>query len=141
MSRNKTESNRRRAKPQEEKCKDYIYEGASSATCTYSSLVKLPRVGQHNGGLKICILLKDGRSRQWMPIKAIPTCHPARFLSILGRLTAPKRTRKKSQMYIQRYLPHLPPPGEVVIVDRICTTELGSEGDGFLHRQTSSRDS
>jgi len=30
--------------------------------------------------------------------------------------------REKSQMYVQRYLPHLPAAGEVVIFDRSCTT-------------------
>ena len=43
--------------------------------------------------------------------------------------------REKSQMYIQRYVPHFPAAGEVVIFDRSWYNRAGRRArDGLLHR-------
>ena len=43
------------------------------------------------------------------------------------RAAEPRREREKSQMYIQRYLPHLPAAGEIVIFDRSWYNRAGVE--------------
>jgi polyphosphate kinase 2 (PPK2 family) len=37
--------------------------------------------------------------------------------------------REQPQIYVQRYLPHFPPVGEVVIFDRCCTNRAGVARD------------
>jgi hypothetical protein len=45
--------------------------------------------------------------------------------------------REKSQMYLQRYIPHLPAAGKVVIFDRSWYNRAGIERVmSFLHRRT-----
>jgi polyphosphate kinase 2 len=92
-------------------------------------------------GAKICIVFegRDGAGKGGM-IKAITDRVSPRIFRVIA-LPAPT-DREKSQMYMQRYLPHLPAAGEVVIFDRswynragvervmgFCTDE---EADGFL---------
>ena len=46
--------------------------------------------------------------------------------------------REKSQMYAQRYIPHLPAAGEIVIFDRSWYNRAGVERvHGVLHRGAS----
>ena len=92
-------------------------------------------------GLKVCIVFegRDGAGKGGT-IKAITERVSPRVFRVIA-LTAPSE-REKSQMYVQRYLPHLPAAGEVVIFDRswynragvervmgFCT---GQEAEGFL---------
>ena len=92
-------------------------------------------------GLKVCIVFegRDGAGKGGT-IKAITERVSPRVFRVVA-LTAPTE-REKSQMYVQRYLPHLPAAGEVVIFDRswynragvervmgFCTEE---EAEGFL---------
>ena len=92
-------------------------------------------------GLKVCIVFegRDGAGKGGT-IKAITERVSPRVFRVVA-LTAPTE-REKSQMYVQRYLPHLPAAGEIVIFDRswynragvervmgFCTEE---EADGFL---------
>jgi polyphosphate kinase 2 len=103
-------------------------------------LVKLQQWVQAKG-LKVCVVFegRDGAGKGGT-IKAITERVSPRVFRVIA-LPAPTE-REKSQMYAQRYLPHLPAAGEVVIFDRswynragvervmgFCTVE---EAQGFL---------
>lgn len=88
-------------------------------------LVKLQEWVKHKG-LKICVLFegRDGAGKGGT-IKAITERVSPRVFRVVA-LPAPTE-REKSQMYIQRYLPHLPAAGEVVIFDRSWYNRAGVE--------------
>lgn len=88
-------------------------------------LVKLQEWVKHKG-LKICIVFegRDGAGKGGT-IKAITERVSPRVFRVIA-LPAPT-DREKSQMYIQRYLPHLPAAGEVVIWDRSWYNRAGVE--------------
>jgi len=75
---------------------------------------------------KICILFegRDGAGKGGV-IKAIEERVSPRVFRVIA-LPAPTE-REKSQMLIQRYLPHLPAGGEVVIFDRSWYNRAGVE--------------
>jgi polyphosphate kinase 2 len=77
-------------------------------------------------GLKLCIVFegRDGAGKGGT-IKAITERVSPRIFRVVA-LPAPTE-REKSQMYIQRYLPHLPAAGEVVIFDRSWYNRAGVE--------------
>lgn len=77
-------------------------------------------------GLKVCILFegRDGAGKGGA-IKAIMERVSPRTFWVIA-LPAPT-DREKSQMYIQRYLPHLPAAGEIVIFDRSWYNRAGVE--------------
>ena len=77
-------------------------------------------------GLKVCILFegRDG-ARKGGTIKAITERVSPRVFRVVA-LPAPSE-REKSQMYVQRYLPHLPAAGEIVIFDRSWYNRAGVE--------------
>jgi polyphosphate kinase len=77
-------------------------------------------------GLKVCILFegRDGAGKGGT-IKAITERVSPRVFRVIA-LPAPTE-REKSQMYAQRYLPHLPAAGEVVIFDRSWYNRAGVE--------------
>jgi len=77
-------------------------------------------------GLKVCILFegRDGAGKGGT-IKAITERVSPRVFRVIA-LPAPTE-REKSQMYIQRYIPHLPARGEVVIFDRSWYNRAGVE--------------
>ena len=77
-------------------------------------------------GLKICIVFegRDGAGKGGA-IKAITERVSPRVFRVIA-LPAPS-DREKSQMYIQRYLPHLPAAGEIVIWDRSWYNRAGVE--------------
>ena len=88
-------------------------------------LVKLQQWVVHKG-LKVCILFegRDGAGKGGT-IKAITERVSPRVFRVIA-LPAPTE-REKSQMYVQRYLPHLPAAGEVVIFDRSWYNRAGVE--------------
>ncbi len=88
-------------------------------------LVKLQRWVQHKG-LKVCIVFegRDGAGKGGT-IKAITERVSPRVFRVIA-LPAPT-DREKSQMYLQRYLPHLPAAGEIVIFDRSWYNRAGVE--------------
>ena len=88
-------------------------------------LVKLQQWVVHKG-LKVCILFegRDGAGKGGT-IKAITERVSPRVFRVIA-LPAPTE-REKSQMYAQRYLPHLPAAGEVVIFDRSWYNRAGVE--------------
>ncbi len=77
-------------------------------------------------GLKVCIVFegRDGAGKGGT-IKAITERVSPRVFRVVA-LPAPTE-REKSQMYIQRYLPHLPAAGEIVIFDRSWYNRAGVE--------------
>jgi polyphosphate kinase 2 len=88
-------------------------------------LVRLQEWVKHKG-LKVCIVFegRDGAGKGGT-IKAITERVSPRVFRVVA-LTAPSE-REKSQMYVQRYLPHLPAAGEVVIFDRSWYNRAGVE--------------
>ena len=88
-------------------------------------LVKLQQWVLHEG-LKVCIVFegRDGAGKGGT-IKAITERVSPRTFRVIA-LPAPTE-REKSQMYAQRYLPHLPAAGEVVIFDRSWYNRAGVE--------------
>jgi polyphosphate kinase 2 len=77
-------------------------------------------------GAKICVVF-EGRDTAGKggTIKRITERVSPRVFRVVA-LTAPTE-REKSQMYIQRYVPHLPAAGEVVIFDRSWYNRAGVE--------------
>ena len=77
-------------------------------------------------GSKVCIVFegRDGAGKGGA-IKAITERVSPRIFRVVA-LPAPTE-REKSQMYVQRYLPHLPAAGEVVIFDRSWYNRAGVE--------------
>src|SRR3954453_10788957 len=77
-------------------------------------------------GAKICIVF-EGRDTAGKggTIKRIVERVSPRVFRVVA-LPAPT-AREKSQMYVQRYLPHLPAAGEVIIFDRSWYNRAGVE--------------
>src|ERR671912_1384771 len=77
-------------------------------------------------GAKICIVF-EGRDTAGKggTIKRIVERVSPRVFRVVA-LPAPS-AREKSQMYIQRYVPHLPAAGEVIIFDRSWYNRAGVE--------------
>jgi len=88
-------------------------------------LVKLQEWVVHEG-LKVCVVFegRDGAGKGGT-IKAITERVSPRVFRVVA-LPAPTE-REKTQMYVQRYLPHLPAAGEVVIWDRSWYNRAGVE--------------
>jgi polyphosphate kinase 2 len=88
-------------------------------------LVKLQEWVRHKG-LKVCIVFegRDGAGKGGT-IKAITERVSPRVFRVIA-LPAPTE-REKSQMYGQRYIPHFPAAGEVVIWDRSWYNRAGVE--------------
>jgi len=103
------------------KRKDYERELAR----LHVEFVKLQRWVVHKG-LKVCIVFegRDGAGKGGA-IKAIIDRVSPRVFRVVA-LPAPTE-REKSQMYMQRYVPHFPAAGEVVIFDRSWYNRAGVE--------------
>ena len=88
-------------------------------------LVKLQQWVVHKG-LKVVVVFegRDGAGKGGV-IKAITERVSPRVFRVVA-LPAPTE-RERSQMYVQRYLPHLPAAGEVVIFDRSWYNRAGVE--------------
>jgi polyphosphate kinase 2 len=90
-------------------------------------------------GVKICVVFegRDGAGKGGA-IKAITERVSPRVFRVMA-LPAPTE-REKSQMYVQRYLPHFPAAGEVVIWDRSWYNRAGVERVmGFCTEQEAKR--
>ena len=109
------------ARRRQTKDKDYERELAR----LHVELVKLQQWVVHKG-LKVCIVFegRDGAGKGGT-IKAITERVSPRVFRVVA-LPAPTE-REKSQMYIQRYIPHLPAAGEIVIFDRSWYNRAGVE--------------
>jgi len=98
---------------------------AKALEALHVELVKLQEWVVHKG-LKVCIVFegRDGAGKGGT-IKAITERVSPRVFRVVA-LPAPTE-REKSQMYMQRYVPHLPAAGEVVIFDRSWYNRAGVE--------------
>jgi len=94
-------------------------------TKLHGELVKLQQWVVHKG-LKVCIIFegRDGAGKGGT-IKAITERVSPRIFRVVA-LPAPTE-REKTQMYAQRYLPHLPAAGEIIIFDRSWYNRAGVE--------------
>lgn len=103
------------------KTKEYEKELAK----LHVELVKLQEWVKYKG-LKVCIIFegRDGAGKGGV-IKAITERVSPRVFRVVA-LPAPTE-REQSQMYPQRYMPHLPAAGEVVIFDRSWYNRAGVE--------------
>jgi polyphosphate kinase 2 len=101
--------------------KDYLRELAR----LHVELVKVQQWTVHKG-LKVCIVFegRDGAGKGGV-IKAITERVSPRVFRVVA-LPAPTE-RERSQMYFQRYMPHLPAAGEIVIFDRSWYNRAGVE--------------
>ena len=88
-------------------------------------LVKMQEWVKHSGA-KVCVIF-EGRDTAGKGgvIKRITERVSPRVFRVVA-LPAPTE-REKSQMYFQRYMPHLPAAGEVVIFDRSWYNRAGVE--------------
>src|SRR5262249_29224672 len=88
-------------------------------------LVKLQQWVVHEG-LRVCVVF-EGRdcAGKGGAIKAITERVSPRIFRVVA-LPAPS-DREKGQMYVQRYLPHFPARGEIVIFDRSWYNRAGVE--------------
>ncbi len=101
-------------------------------------LVKLQEWVVHKG-LKVCIVFegRDGAGKGGT-IKAITERVSPRVFRVIALPTPTER--EKSQMYLQRYVPHFPAAGEVVIYDRSWYNRAGVERVmGFCTDEQSAR--
>jgi len=94
-------------------------------TRLHGELVKLQNWVTHSG-TKVCVLFegRDGAGKGGT-IKAITERVSPRVFRVAA-LPAPN-DREKTQMYMQRYLQHLPAAGEIVIFDRSWYNRAGVE--------------
>ncbi len=106
-----------------EKLKRKVYE--QELAKLHGELVALQRWVKH-AGLKACVVF-EGRDAAGKggTIKAITERVSPRIFRVVA-LPAPN-DREKSQMYLQRYVPHLPAAGEVVLFDRSWYNRAGVE--------------
>jgi polyphosphate kinase 2 len=91
----------------------------------HAELVKLQLWVVHTG-LKVCVIFegRDGAGKGGV-IKTITDRVSPRVFRVVA-LPAPTE-REKSQMYLQRYIQHLPAAGEIVIFDRSWYNRAGVE--------------
>jgi len=109
------------AEPRKLSKKDYEKELAR----LHVELVKLQEWVVHKG-LKVCIVF-EGRDTAGKggTIKALTERVSPRIFRVVA-LPAPS-DREKTQMYMQRYVPHFPAAGEIVIWDRSWYNRAGVE--------------
>ncbi len=112
--------------------KDYEKELAR----LHGELVKLQEWVTHKG-LKVCVVFegRDGAGKGGT-IKALTERVSPRVFRVVA-LPAPS-DRERTQMYVQRYMQHMPAAGEVVIFDRSWYNRAGVERVmGFCSEATS----
>ncbi len=110
-------------KPDDDKLKRKEYERELARL--HVEMVKLQQWVVHQG-LKVCIVFegRDGAGKGGT-IKAMTERVSPRIFRVVA-LPAPTE-REKTQMYAQRYIPHLPAGGEIVIFDRSWYNRAGVE--------------
>jgi polyphosphate kinase len=128
MTATKGHGKRRKAEGEEdsslrEKLSNKAYERELARL--HGELVKLQLWAVHKG-LKVCVVFegRDGAGKGGV-IKAITERLSPRVFRVVA-LPAPTE-REKSQMYIQRYIRHMPAAGEIMIFDRSWYNRAGVE--------------
>ncbi|MGH2343093.1 polyphosphate kinase 2 [Segnochrobactraceae bacterium EtOH-i3] len=91
----------------------------------HAELVRLQLWVKHTGA-KVCIVFegRDGAGKGGV-IKAMLERTSPRVFRVVA--LPPPTEREKSQMFIQRYVPHLPAAGEIIIFDRSWYNRAGVE--------------
>jgi polyphosphate kinase 2 len=91
----------------------------------HAEVVKLQEWAKHAGG-KVCIVFegRDGAGKGGV-IKALTERVSPRVFRVVA--LPPPTERERTQMYVQRYLPHLPAAGEIAIFDRSWYNRAGVE--------------
>lgn len=91
----------------------------------HAELVKL-QLWVKQSGAKVCIVFegRDGAGKGGV-IKAIMERVSPRIFRVVA--LPPPTEREKSQMFIQRYVPHFPAAGEIIIFDRSWYNRAGVE--------------
>ena len=91
----------------------------------HAELVKL-QLWTKATGAKVCVIFegRDGAGKGGV-IKAIMERVSPRIFRVVA--LPPPTEREKSQMFIQRYVPHLPAAGEIIIFDRSWYNRAGVE--------------
>ena len=119
----KDQKSRNEGKTSREKLSNKTYERELARL--HAELVKLQLWTVHKG-LKACVLFegRDGAGKGGV-IKAITERVSPRIFRVVA-LPAPTE-REKSQMYIQRYIRHMPAAGEIVLFDRSWYNRAGVE--------------
>ncbi|HTF32161.1 MAG TPA: polyphosphate kinase 2 [Myxococcota bacterium] len=109
--------------PSNEKMKGKAYE--EQLAKLHVELVKLQEWVRREGA-KVCLVFegRDGAGKGGV-IKAITERVSPRVFRVVA-LPSPTE-REKTQMYLQRYMPHFPAAGEVVIFDRSWYNRAGVE--------------
>ena len=117
----KTPAKRNSAAPSKLTNKEYLEQLRQ----LHVEMVKLQEWVKHKG-IKVCVVFegRDGAGKGGT-IKALTERVSPRVFRVVA-LPAPT-DREKSQMYIQRYLAHMPAAGEVVIFDRSWYNRAGVE--------------
>ncbi len=120
---NNKKANKTTADEPGKKLKNKAYE--KELAKLHVELVKLQEWVKFKG-LKVCVVFegRDGAGKGGT-IKAITERVSPRVFRVVA-LPAPS-DREKSQMYAQRYIPHFPAAGEVVIFDRSWYNRAGVE--------------
>ena len=113
----------KQASPAATKLERKVYEAELAKL--HVELVKVQEWAK-SAGAKVCILFegRDGAGKGGT-IKAIAERTSPRVFRVVA-LPAPTE-REKTQMYLQRYVPHLPAAGEIVIFDRSWYNRAGVE--------------
>lgn len=120
MTKNKTSAPE---SPQDEKLSTKTYDAELKKL--HIELVKLQEWVVQTGQKIVIIFEGRDTAGKGGTIKALTERVSPRIFRVVA-LPAPS-DREKSQMYIQRYLPHLPAAGEVVIFDRSWYNRAGVE--------------
>jgi polyphosphate kinase 2 len=127
LSKNKNKKSDKSAKsmPQKNKSRMKLKDFNAQLEKCQQELVKLQLWVQHKG-LKIVVIFegRDAAGKGGV-IKRITERVSPRVFRVVA-LPAPTE-REKSQMYVQRYVPHLPAAGEVVLFDRSWYNRAGVE--------------
>jgi polyphosphate kinase 2 len=106
-----------------EKLKRKVYD--KELARLHGELVKLQQWVVH-AGTKVCVVFegRDGAGKGGT-IKALTERVSPRVFKVVA-LSAPTE-REKSQMYLQRYVPHFPAAGEIILFDRSWYNRAGVE--------------
>ena len=132
----KTKAARKQAAPVGEKLGARAYE--KELATLHVELVKLQEWVVAKG-LKVCVVFegRDGAGKGGT-IKAITERVSPRVFRVVALPTPTER--EKTQMYAQRYMPHFPAAGEIVIFDRSWYNRAGVERVmGFCSDEQASR--
>ena len=113
------------------KIKNKVYE--QELADLQIELVKLQEWIKEKGLKVVCIFEGRDAAGKGGVIKRITQSLNPRICRVVALGTPTER--EKTQWYFQRYVPHLPAAGEMVLFDRSWYNRAGVESHGILHRR------